>query len=115
MEWMTQLRAVRSRYEEIGLRLQDPAAVSDQARYRALMKDYKALTPIMEAFDAYRAAERSFEEARSLLGAGGEDPELRELAQAEYDESRDAMARLSQELRLLLLPRDENEVGGQAS
>ena len=109
MELITQLRAVRSRYEEIGLRLQDPAVVSDNARYRALMKDYKNLTPIIEAFDAYSAAERAHDEACELLDVGGEDPELRELAQTEYDESRDAMARLSQELKLLLLPRDEND------
>ena len=109
MELITQLRAVRSRYEEIGLRLQDPAVVSDNARYRALMKDYKNLTPIIEAFDAYSAAERAQDEACELLDVGGEDPELRELAQTEYDESRDAMARLSQELKLLLLPRDEDD------
>ncbi len=54
MELITQLRAVRSRYEEISLRLQDPAAISDNARYRALMKDYKNLTPIVEAYDAVR-------------------------------------------------------------
>ncbi len=88
MELITQLRAVRSRYEEISLRLQDPAAISDNARYRALMKDYKNLTPIVEAYDAYCAAERAFEEARSLLetsgsviieirgGAGGEEAAL---------------------------------------
>ena len=109
MELITQLRAVRSRYEEISLRLQDPAAISDNARYRALMKDYKNLTPIVEAYDAYCAAERAFEEARSLLETSGIDAELRELAQTEYSENRDAMAQLNKRLKLLLLPRDEND------
>ncbi len=109
MELITHLRAVRSRYEEISLRLQDPAAISDNARYRALMKDYKNLTPIVEAYDAYCAAERAFEEARSLLETSGIDAELRELAQTEYSENRDAMAQLNKRLKLLLLPRDEND------
>ena len=39
------LQAVRSRFDEIGLRLQDPAVVSDNVQYRSLMKEYRELEP----------------------------------------------------------------------
>ncbi len=104
MEPMEQLRAVRSRFEEIGCLVQDPAVIADSRRYRDLMKEYKKLTPIAEAYDAYSAAESAFREAKELLESGGADAELRELAQAEYEENREKLEKLSGEIKLLLLP-----------
>lgn len=104
-----QLSAVKSRYEEINQRLQDPATVSDQAQYTALMKDYKQLTPVVETYDAYKAAQAAEAEAKELLDEGGIDAELRELAKQELEESREKVEALSQELRILLLPKDEND------
>lgn len=109
MDMLTQLRAVRGRYEEISLRLQDPAVLADSGRYRSLMKDYKSLSPLIEAYDAYCACSASMEEARELLDAGTADPELKELAQAEYGESKARLEQLAQQLKLLLLPRDAND------
>ena len=105
---LEKLQAVRDRFDEIGSLLQDPAVVTDPARFRALMKEHKTLAPIAEAFDAYRAAETAFCEAQSLL-AEGCDPELKELAQSEYTENKARMEALSERLKVLLLPRDEND------
>ena len=88
-----QLQAVRSRYEEVGRQLQDPAAVADQARYRKLMKEYKDLTPLAETYDAYAAAGAALREAQDLLEEGGLDPELRELAQAQWNENKEQVRR----------------------
>jgi peptide chain release factor 1 len=51
---------------------------------------------------AYRAAERARDEAEAMLG----DPELRELAEAEYLDLKDRLPSLEREIRLMLLPRD---------
>ncbi len=99
------LTAVQSRYEEINRRLQDPTTVSDNEKYTALMKDYKQLTPLVEAYVAYRAAEDACEEAKQLL----DDPELKELARAEFEENKEKIERLTDELRILLLPKDAND------
>lgn len=56
MDMITQLRAVRNRYDEINNQLQDPTVINNNELYRSLMKDYKNLTPIVEAYDAYDAA-----------------------------------------------------------
>ena len=56
-----------------------------------------------------RQAKQSFEEAREMLGEGGLDKELRELAQEQLDASRDQIETASQELRVLLLPQDPND------
>jgi peptide chain release factor 1 len=106
---LDKLKDVRARYEEIGHQLTDPTVVSNNALYTTLMKDYKRLTPIAEAYDAYMAAREAYTEARALLDESGHDPEFRQLAQAEYDENKERADELEQQLKLLLLPRDEND------
>lgn len=103
------LQAVRHRYDEINNQLQDPTVISNNELYRNLMKDYKNLTPIAEAYDAYIAAKTAFEDAKSLLDEGGLDAEFKELAQAEYDENKEKMQMLTEEIKILLLPKDEND------
>ncbi|MDL2214306.1 peptide chain release factor 1 [Clostridia bacterium OttesenSCG-928-O13] len=103
------LSAVRNRYEEINRRLQDPAAVADPVQYKALMKDYKDLTPLVETYSAYDKAKMSWEDAKALLDEGGQDAELKELAREELEENRALMDKLGEELRILLLPKDEND------
>ncbi|MEG1476744.1 MAG: peptide chain release factor 1 [Oscillospiraceae bacterium] len=106
---LDKLQAVRNRFEEISNSLQDPSVISNNDLYRSLMKDYKNLTPIAETYDKYIAAKASFDEAKELLDEGGLEPEMKELAQMEYDENKTKMQTLSDELKILLLPRDEND------
>ncbi|MEG0768407.1 MAG: peptide chain release factor 1 [Ruthenibacterium sp.] len=106
---LDKLGAVRNRYDEISNQLQDPTVVNNNELYRSLMKDYKNLTPIAQTYDAYKKAEAAFDEAKALLDGGGLDAELKELAQAEYEENKEKMEQLLQELKILLLPRDEND------
>ena len=73
------------------------------------MKEYKSLAPVADAYDALCGAERTCSEARAILDEPGADRELRELAQAEYDAARAKQQAMEQQLRLLLLPKDEND------
>ena len=106
---LEQLRRVRRRYEEVNLSLQDAAILADGGRYAALMKEYKRLTPLMEALDEYERVCKACAEARGLLEEGGLEPEFREMAQEELAENRKRQEALEEKLRLLLLPRDEND------
>ena len=54
---------VKEKYEEISQRLMDPGVISDNNQYRALMKEYKGLTPLMTKFDEYLKAKDAFDEA----------------------------------------------------
>ena len=57
------LKAVESRYEEIGELLMDGAVVADQEQYKKLMKEHKQITPIVEKYREYVAAKNSESEA----------------------------------------------------
>lgn len=103
------LEIMEKRYEEISGRLSEPEVISDNRLYAQLMKEYKNLTPIIEKYREYKAAKASFDEAKELLDASGLDKEFRDMAQEELDTSREDMERTSQELKVLLLPKDPND------
>ncbi len=103
------LELTEKRFEEINEQLLDPNLMSDPAKYRDLMKELKGLTVIIEKFREYKAAKASFEEAKEMLDDGGLDKEFKEIVQEQYDDGRAQMAAFSDELRLLLLPKDPND------
>lgn len=103
------LTAVRNRYEEVNRQLTDPSVISDNAKYKALMREYKKLTPIVEKFDRYSKAKENFDEAKCILDEGGLDPEFKEMVQAQYEENKELTEKYSDELRILLLPKDDDD------
>ena len=100
---------VKRRYEEINRLLMDPSVINDNARYKNLMKEYKNLTPLIEKFDEYTQAKDNFEEAKAMLDEGGLEPDFKEMVRMQYEESKEQMEVFSQELKILLLPKDEND------
>lgn len=101
------LVGVEERYSKIESDLGDPALISDQSAYAALMKEYKNLTPIVEKYREYLSVKGDMEQAHELLDS--DDPDLRELAEEEYYSSKDRLSALIEELTVLLLPKDEND------
>ncbi len=102
------LEAVEKRFEEVTAELAKPEVVSDPAAMRRLAKLRSELEPLVEAYRQLRMTRSQLEETRSMLREAGED-ELKALAQEEIDRLAADEERLSQELRLKLLPRDPND------
>ena len=92
-------------YALLRARLDAPETWSDPALFARLSRERKRLDPILEAYARLDALSRTIAEAEALLG----DPELGELARGELAEARAARTRTEEELKLLLLPPDENE------
>ncbi len=103
------LELVEKRYDDINNRLYDPAVVSDQEAYRNLMKEFKNLTPIVEKYREYKKAKQTEKESKQMLSEGGLDKEFKEMVELELDTARDDIARISDELKILLLPKDPND------
>ena len=99
------LRSIVERHEEVGQEIAQPETIEDQERWRGLMKEYAELSPLVETINEYAGVERRLEEAREML----DDPELREMAQAEIDELSPEREKLEHNVRLMLLPQDPND------
>ncbi|MGN1480557.1 peptide chain release factor 1 [Porcipelethomonas sp.] len=103
------VKLMEQRYNELSNKLSEPGVADDQKLFTGLMKEFKNLTPIVEKYREYEKAENSFNEAHELLEAGGLDRDFKEMVQSEYEESKADMEKLSDELKILLLPKDPND------
>jgi len=103
---LNKLQDAEKRFESIEEALADPGTVADMEKYTGLMKDRKILEPTITKYREYKKVLADTEEARQLME---EDPEMREIAAEEYKNGREALARLEEELKILLLPRDPND------
>lgn len=102
------LLTMQAHFDEIAGKLSDPQIITDRAAYASLMKEHKTLSPIMETFSEYRAAHAELDEARALLDSET-DAELCEMAQMQFDDARERIAELEEQLKLQLLPKDPND------
>ncbi len=103
------LKPAEEHYREIGEALTDPAVIGDPEKYKELMKEYKSMTPLMEAYGAYCKADENITEAQSMLGETGSDEELREMLLEEIETNRVQKEKLTEQIKILLLPRDPND------
>lgn len=103
------LEFTEKRFDEISEKLMDPNIINDNEQYKQLMKEYKNLTVIVERFRMYKEKKASFDEAKEMLNDGGLDRDFKEVVQEQYDESKEQMASIGEELRVLLLPKDPND------
>ena len=99
------LKQLARRYDEIGELLEVPEIYADPKKLRALTREQKELSAVVEAYRAYQKCEDDIVQALELVS----DPELKDMAQEELNTAKAEKERLFDELRVLLLPRDPND------
>lgn len=102
------LEDMRRHYEEIMLSLTMPEVAGDMTRYRKLIREQASLEPLYKAYLRFRGAEQAEKDALELLDSE-RDPDLLEMAKEELSEAKKLQQELQEQIRLLLLPRDEND------
>jgi peptide chain release factor 1 len=101
------LRQVEERYRDLTGSLSDPAIIGQQAIYAKTAKAASELAEVVGKFEEYKRLLARLEEARHMA-AEDTDREMREMAQAEVAELAARQAKLEEELRALLIPKDPN-------
>ena len=69
------------------------------------MKEHAELEPIVEKYREYKKAEKQLEEAKEMLN----DPELKELAEADMLDAKEKLPKIEEELKILLIPKDPDD------
>lgn len=100
------LVSVEQRYNELTELMADPELANDYTRYADIARQHSELQPIVYKFREWKKARQELADNEAL--AEGED-ELAELARLELASSRAKVARLEQELRLMLVPKDPKD------
>ena len=101
------LEVINKRYEAIKEMLLDMNVVSDVKKLTELAKEQKSLEKTVEKYHELLATEEAIAEAKELLHDS--DAELREMAELELEEGKEKLAKLEEELKILLIPKDPND------
>ena len=102
------LEAVEKRFDEITAELGKPEVIADPARIRSLAKVRSALKPVVEQYRQLKTTNSQLVETREMLAEADEE-ELKALAQEERVRLEQELERLTQAIRLHLLPKDPND------
>jgi len=103
------LTQVEERYNEVNELVCKSEIVSDMEQYTKLMRELKQLTPVVEKFREYKKAKDTFEESKEMLQDGSLDSDFAQMVKEDFEQSKEDMERISEELKILLLPRDPND------
>lgn len=104
------LSLIINRYQDVTNQLYDPDIANNYRRYKELSREQKQLTPIVQAAEKYLRLVETIRQNKEMIGTPGMDAELKELALMENDELQSDREALEEELRILLIPKDPNDV-----
>ena len=102
------LEDIKHRFEDVGLLIVQPDAMSDMKKYSQLSKEYKDLGKIVEKYDVYKNILDNIESAKEVLEIE-KDPEFREMAKMELEELVPQQESIEAVLKQMLIPKDPND------
>ena len=102
---LEKLEQIEQRYEELNRLISDPAVIADTNTFKKYMKEQSAMTEVVEKYREYKKTKQAMDDASELM----EDPDMKEMAEAEYYECKNKLAEMDEELKILLLPKDQND------
>jgi peptide chain release factor 1 len=100
---------IQEKYEELSLKVSDPEVINNQAVWQKSMKDMSEIEPIVSKYKEYKKVKDELKSTKEMLSDGDLDDELRELAKIELADLEEKMEALTNELKILLLPKDPND------
>jgi peptide chain release factor 1 len=92
------LEVLLVKFEDIMNELNEPSVTGDQNRFRNLMKEQSDLTPIVEAYKAYRQAKQDIEDSLSMLDVEN-DPEMREMLKEALSDAKNQVEELENQIK----------------
>lgn len=105
---LEKLQIIKQRFDEINDLIIQPDIINDQKRYIALNKEYKDLKVLVDKRDAYKLVLDNLNEAEAIINEGG-DAEMVEMAKMQYEEAKEQIPKLEDEIKFLLIPKNPED------
>jgi len=107
MQFAQKLAQLEKRFDELTQQMADAAVISDAEQYRKVTKAQSELSEIVGQYRQWKSVEDSLSQARPMLQE--KDPELRAMAEEEIARLSPELAKIEEEIKILLLPKDPND------
>lgn len=105
---LKKLDIVKQRFDEVSDLIIQPDIMADQKRYIALNKEYKELKVLVEKRQEYKTLLDNLAEAEEIISEGS-DTEMVEMAKMQYEEAKESIPKLEEEIKFLLIPKDPED------
>ena len=105
---LDKLDIVKQRFVEVTDLIIQPDIINDQKRYVALNKEYKDLKVLVDRREEYKVVLDNLKEAEDIINEGG-DAEMVEMAKMQFDEAKEEIPKLEDEIRFLLIPKNPED------
>ena len=102
------LKSVKEKYEALGAQIIQPEVIADNKEWTRLVKEHSSLEPIVSAYDRLVKTQSDIDGALEML-KNEREPEMLELAKEELEEKKAELEKVTEELKILLLPTDPND------
>jgi len=102
------LKAIKDKFDQLTQDIANPEIIADMKTWQAKVKEHAGLTELMEEYDNYVKMKQDFDDAEIMLESET-DAEMREMLKEEQNELRTKLVESEEKLKLLLLPKDEND------
>lgn len=99
------LELLTNRYNEINEELLNPEILSDFKKQKKLSQEKSTIEEVVNKYSEYKLTKYEIEGLKELIL----DPEMHDIAQIELDEKKELLEKLTKEIEILLLPKDEND------
>lgn len=103
------LSFIEDRFAELEHKISDPQVIADQELWRKLCKEHSDITPIVEKYREYKALNENIDEAKEMLADSSLNKEEKAMIEDEISDSKKQIESVSEELKILLLPKDPND------
>jgi len=109
MHFLDKVAEIERKYEQLTAQLGDPAVLADQALYQKTAKAHSELSEVVEKYREWKSIQKGLEETRALLAEASTDAEMKALAHEELADLEKRQAKVEEEIKILLLPKDAND------
>ncbi len=105
---LSKYETIQYRFEEVSQQITDPGVMTDMKRYVKLNQEYKRLDALVRAFKEYKGLADNIATGKEML-AEETDPDLRDMAREEIENSEALLPEYEQKIKLLLVPSDPED------
>lgn len=105
---LEKLQIIKQRFDEVSDLIIQPDIVTDQKRYVKLNKEYKDLKVLIDKREEYIELTNNIKEAEDIISEGS-DAEMIDMAKMQYEEAKDRIPKLEDEIKVLLIPKDPED------
>jgi peptide chain release factor 1 len=107
MQFVPKLEQLEKRFEALTQQMADPSVIGDADQYRKVTKAQSEISEIVGKFREWKKVESGLSQARAMLNEA--DPDLKGMAQEEVAQLEPEQARIEEDIKILLLPKDPND------